>query len=53
MAGIGLVKVEVIEDRSPSTASPDEEELGVLTAYCVGVTRCPDEVNESIEESIS
>jgi hypothetical protein len=51
VAGLGLVAVEVIEDRSPSTASPDRQGLGVLTAYCVGMTRCPDEVNESIEQS--
>jgi hypothetical protein len=51
VAGLGLVAVEVLEDRNPSTAAPDGQELGVLTAYCKGMTRCPDEVNTSIEQS--
>ncbi|MGB6162786.1 MAG: hypothetical protein WBF75_09475 [Pseudonocardiaceae bacterium] len=51
IAGLGLLSVEVLEDRQPSTASPDSDALGVLTAYCVGMTRCPDEVDESIEQS--
>lgn len=51
VGSLGLVSVEVREDRAPSTASTDNDSLGVLTAYCVGMTRCPDEVDESIEQS--
>lgn len=51
IAGVGLIAVEVIEDRSPSNAAPDAFSLGVVTAYCVGMTRCPDEVDQSIELS--
>lgn len=46
--GIGLIAVEVIEDRAPSTEAPDQEALGVLTEYCKGLDRCPDWVNQSL-----
>jgi len=46
--GFPLVAVEVIEDRTSSTAAPDKQALGVLTAYCRGLERCPDWVNESL-----
>ncbi|MGH3907684.1 MAG: hypothetical protein ACRDTE_26415 [Pseudonocardiaceae bacterium] len=46
--GVGIIAVEVIEDRKPSGASPDNYALGVVTAYCKGHDRCPPGVNESI-----
>jgi hypothetical protein len=48
VADVGLIAVEVIEDRNPSTAAPDNYALGVVTAYCKGLDRCPDEVNATI-----
>jgi hypothetical protein len=51
VGGVGLIAVEVIESRSPSNEPGDQEGLGVVTAYCRGMDRCPDEVDRSIEQS--
>lgn len=48
VADVGIIAVEVIEDRKPSGASPDNYALGVVTAYCKGYDKCPDGVNETI-----
>ncbi|MET0821211.1 MAG: hypothetical protein ABWY58_09615 [Aeromicrobium sp.] len=45
---VGILAVEVIEDRKPSAASPDDYKLGVVTAYCKGYDQCPPGVNESL-----
>jgi len=45
---VGILAVEVIEDRKPSSASPDSYKLGVVTAYCKGYTKCPAGVNASL-----
>lgn len=47
-----LVTVEVAEETAPSNQSGDNHQLGVLTAYCLGMTRCPDEVNASVQRSV-
>lgn len=41
------------EERAPSSASPDEYDLGIVTAYCTAapsgpISRCPDWVNDSL-----
>lgn len=48
VGGAPLIAVEVLEDRNASAEAPDRAALGVLTAYCKGVDRCPDWVNQSI-----
>lgn len=45
---VGILAVEVIEDRKPSSASPDNYKLDVVTAYCKGYTKCPAGVNASL-----
>ncbi|WP_156993559.1 hypothetical protein [Pseudonocardia acaciae] len=50
-AGVGIMRVRVVEEPRPEPESGDTESLGVLTAFCEGVDRCPDSVNETIEAS--
>jgi hypothetical protein len=51
--GEPVIEFEVIESRDPSTASPDDYALGVVTAYCrVGLSGpesvCPQWVNDTL-----
>jgi hypothetical protein len=46
-----IVDVEVVEERATSGASGDGSPLGVLSAYCLGMDRCPDQVDASVEAS--
>lgn len=52
--GIQEISVDIIEDRASSTAAPDNDSLGVVTAYCTsgGVHApeepCPPDINEQI-----
>lgn len=48
MNDVGILAVEVIEDRRPSSASPDDCKLGVVTACCKGYDQCPPGVNQSL-----
>lgn len=48
VGGVGLVAVEVYEQRTPDDAFRDGDGLGVVTAFCVGLDRCPDGINESL-----
>jgi hypothetical protein len=43
-----LIAVEVIEERGPSESAPDKDPLGVVTAYCKDLPRCPDGVDQSL-----
>lgn len=45
---VGVVELVVIGDQNRRTRvgdSPDVLPVGVITAYCTGMVRCPDEVN--------
>lgn len=47
--GVGIVAVEVYEQRKPSAVFDDGYALGVVTAFCPGYQgKCPPGVNESI-----
>lgn len=49
VAGVGIVAVEVYEERQPATAFDDGDGLGVVTAFCVGFSGpCPAGINESL-----
>lgn len=43
-----LIRVEVIEQRTPSVNFDDGYAFGVVTAYCKGYDVCPDSVNETL-----
>ncbi|MGI5127080.1 hypothetical protein ACQEVB_09735 [Pseudonocardia sp. CA-107938] len=40
-----LVTIEVVVDPSPSV---DGQPFGVVTAYCLGPTRCPDGIDQAM-----
>lgn len=44
----GPMTVIVREDRGPSTVPPDRAPHGMLTAYCLGPTHCPAEINDMV-----
>ena len=48
VADVGIIAVEVYEQREPSSAFNDGYALGVVTAFCPGYDVCPPGVNESI-----
>jgi len=49
VGGVGIVAVEVYEQRQPSTVFNDGHALGVVTAFCPGYQgACPPGINESI-----
>lgn len=51
VAGVGVVAVEVYEERRPpgEFGDGDGDGLGVVTAFCVGFTGpCPEGINESL-----
>jgi hypothetical protein len=49
VAGVGLIAVEVYEQREPHENFNDGEGLGVVTAFCPGFDgHCPEGINESI-----
>lgn len=41
----------MIEQREPHEDFDDGDGLGVVTAICLGMNRCPDGINESIAAS--
>jgi hypothetical protein len=46
----GHVTLIVIGDQNRVTArgvTPDGRTVGLITAYCLGILRCPDDVNRS------
>jgi hypothetical protein len=48
VGGVGIVAVEVYEQRAPHEDFVDGDGAGVITAFCVGLDRCPEGINESI-----
>lgn len=49
--GVGIVAVEVYEQRQPPDDFVDGDGLGVVTAFCVGFDGlCPEGVNESLAQ---
>lgn len=49
VGGVGIIAVEVYEERQPSAVFNDGHALGVVTAFCPGYQGpCPPGVNESI-----
>ena len=49
VAGVGVVAVEVYEQREADPTFKDGDGLGVVTAFCVGFNGpCPSGINESI-----
>lgn len=50
VAGRPVVFLELIEDRKPSRAAPDDYSLGTVTSYCRGQpnNECPDWVNDTV-----
>jgi hypothetical protein len=47
-----VLSIEVYEQREPHEDFDDGDGLGVVTAFCVGMERCPEGINESIAASI-
>lgn len=48
VADVGIIAVEVYEQREPDPDFNDGHALGVVTAFCPGYDVCPPGVNESI-----
>jgi len=49
VADVGIVAVEVYEERRPPNEISDGDGLGVVTAFCKGFTGpCPEGINESL-----
>jgi hypothetical protein len=49
VAEVGIVAIEVYEERRPPDEFRDGDGLGVVTAFCVGFSGpCPEGINESL-----
>jgi hypothetical protein len=49
VADVGIVAIEVYEERRPPDEMRDGDGLGVVTAFCVGFNGpCPEGINESL-----